>query len=53
MPRPNERFRALPPYPLAEMKVIRRRIEAHDGTLVVTSPPGGPTTLTAELPCGS
>ena len=32
---------------------IRRRLEAHDGTLVLTSPPGGPTTLTAELPCGS
>jgi signal transduction histidine kinase len=32
---------------------IRRRVEAHDGTLVVSSPPGGPTTLTAELPCGS
>jgi len=28
MPRPNERFAALPPYPLAEMKAIRRRIEA-------------------------
>ncbi|WP_369136952.1 sensor histidine kinase [Modestobacter versicolor] len=32
---------------------IRRRVEAHDGTLQLTSPPGGPTTLTAELPCGS
>jgi signal transduction histidine kinase len=32
---------------------IRRRVEAHDGTLLLTSPPGGPTTLTAELPCGS
>ena len=32
---------------------IRRRIEAHDGTLALTSPPGGPTTLTVELPCGS
>jgi signal transduction histidine kinase len=32
---------------------IRRRIEAHDGTLVLTSPPGGPTTLEVELPCGS
>ena len=27
---------------------IRRRIEAHDGTLVLTSPPGGPTTLEVE-----
>jgi len=32
---------------------IRRRIEAHDGSLIVTSPPGGPTTLLVELPCGS
>jgi signal transduction histidine kinase len=32
---------------------IRRRIEAHDGNLTLTSPPGGPTTLQAELPCGS
>ena len=32
---------------------IRRRAEAHDGTLVLTSPPGGPTTLKVELPCGS
>ncbi|MGI8335862.1 sensor histidine kinase [Actinomadura scrupuli] len=32
---------------------IRRRIEAHDGQLTMTSPPGGPTTLQVELPCGS
>ncbi|WP_369811046.1 sensor histidine kinase [Quadrisphaera sp. DSM 44207] len=32
---------------------VRRRVEAHDGTLVVTSPPGGPTTVAVELPCGS
>lgn len=32
---------------------IRRRIEAHDGRLTLTSPPGGPTTLQVELPCGS
>ncbi|MFG2460768.1 sensor histidine kinase [Streptomyces sp. NPDC048523] len=31
---------------------IRRRVAAHDGTLGLTSPPGGPTTLEAELPCG-
>jgi signal transduction histidine kinase len=30
---------------------LRRRVEALDGTLEVTSPPGGPTTLYAELPC--
>jgi signal transduction histidine kinase len=30
---------------------IRRRITALDGRVTVTSPPGGPTTLHAELPC--
>ncbi|NEA68502.1 sensor histidine kinase [Streptomyces sp. SID12488] len=29
---------------------IRRRIAAHDGTLSLASPPGGPTTLKVELP---
>ncbi|MEU9157459.1 sensor domain-containing protein [Streptomyces sp. NPDC048417] len=32
---------------------IRRRVAAHDGTLRLTSPAGGPTTLEAELPCGT
>ncbi|MFC6929097.1 sensor histidine kinase [Actinomadura yumaensis] len=32
---------------------IRGRIEAHDGRFAVTSPPGGPTVLEMELPCGS
>ncbi|MEV4509953.1 sensor domain-containing protein [Dactylosporangium sp. NPDC049525] len=32
---------------------IRRRVEAHDGRFTLTSPPGGPTTITVELPCGS
>ena len=32
---------------------IRRRVDAHDGRLALTSPPGGPTTLEVELPCGS
>ncbi|MGY1499564.1 sensor histidine kinase [Streptomyces sp. QTS52] len=32
---------------------IRRRIAAHDGTLSLASPPGGPTTLKVELPCGA
>ncbi|MEU4419655.1 histidine kinase [Actinoplanes sp. NPDC024001] len=31
---------------------IRRRAEALDGVVTVSSPPGGPTTLTVELPCG-
>ena len=30
---------------------LRRRVEALDGTLTLTSPPGGPTVLLAELPC--
>lgn len=32
---------------------IRRRVEAHDGTLTVDSPVGGPTDIGLEVPCGS
>jgi signal transduction histidine kinase len=32
---------------------LRHRVEALDGTLVVASPPGGGTTVRAELPCAS
>ncbi|WP_432988175.1 sensor histidine kinase [Dactylosporangium sp. CA-233914] len=32
---------------------IRQRAEAHDGTVDLTSPPGGPTILKVSLPCGS
>jgi signal transduction histidine kinase len=32
---------------------IQRRLAAFDGTLAVTSPPGGPTVVTMELPCES
>ncbi|HEX2304442.1 MAG TPA: sensor domain-containing protein [Gaiella sp.] len=32
---------------------LRRRVEALDGSLQVSSPAGGPTTVRAELPCGS
>ncbi|MEU0964228.1 sensor domain-containing protein [Streptomyces sp. NPDC005917] len=32
---------------------IRRRVGAHDGTLRLTSPAGGPTILEVELPCGT
>ncbi|MFI6177396.1 sensor histidine kinase [Nonomuraea sp. NPDC051191] len=32
---------------------IRRRVEAHDGTMTLTSPIGGPTVLEIELPCAS
>jgi signal transduction histidine kinase len=30
---------------------IKRRLNAFDGTLAVSSPPGGPTVVTMELPC--
>ncbi|WP_433216189.1 sensor histidine kinase [Microtetraspora malaysiensis] len=33
------------------LKGIRRRAAAFDGGARLTSPPGGPTTLTVELPC--
>lgn len=32
---------------------LRRRVEALDGAFTLTSPPGGPTVLHVELPCGS
>ncbi len=32
---------------------LRKRVEALDGTLTLTSPPGGPTHLHGELPCAS
>ena len=32
---------------------LRQRVEALDGSLRVASPAGGPTTVRAELPCGS
>ncbi|NAZ84024.1 sensor histidine kinase [Kineococcus sp. R8] len=32
---------------------VLHRVRAHDGTLRVTSPPGGPTELEVRLPCGS
>ncbi|WP_031331344.1 sensor histidine kinase [Rhodococcus erythropolis] len=31
---------------------IRRRVEAFEGTAVLESPEGGPTTMRVELPCG-
>jgi len=30
---------------------IQRRLDAFDGTIAVSSPPGGPTVVTMELPC--
>ncbi|WP_220140241.1 sensor histidine kinase [Kitasatospora acidiphila] len=35
------------------LRGIRQRIEAVDGVLRVQSPPGGPTVITVECPCGS
>jgi len=32
---------------------LRKRVEALDGTLAVSSPAGGPTTIRADLPCVS
>ncbi|WP_372405793.1 sensor histidine kinase [Streptomyces luteireticuli] len=32
---------------------IRRRVAAFDGHTELSSPPGGPTLLRVELPCGS
>ncbi|MDT7728270.1 MAG: hypothetical protein QOI21_4846 [Actinomycetota bacterium] len=32
---------------------LRRRVEALDGKMTITSPPGGPTTVHAEFPCAS
>jgi signal transduction histidine kinase len=34
------------------LRGLRRRVEALDGTLSVTSPRGGPTAIRAVLPCG-
>jgi signal transduction histidine kinase len=34
------------------LRGLRRRVEALDGQLSVSSPPGGPTAIRAELPCG-
>ncbi len=33
------------------LRGLRRRVQALDGSLSVDSPPGGPTTIRAELPC--
>lgn len=32
---------------------LRGRVAAHDGTVLVSSPKGGPTMIRVELPCGS
>jgi signal transduction histidine kinase len=33
------------------LRGIERRLAAFDGTMVILSPPGGPTVVTMELPC--
>ncbi len=33
------------------LRSVQRRLGAFDGSLVVSSPPGGPTTVTIEVPC--
>jgi signal transduction histidine kinase len=35
------------------LRGLARRVEALDGRLEVSSPPGGPTTIRAVIPCGS
>ena len=39
--------------PGSGLEGLAQRVEALDGTLEVDSPEGGPTTITARLPCGS
>jgi signal transduction histidine kinase len=33
------------------LRGIERRLAAFDGTMALSSPPGGPTVITMELPC--
>jgi len=35
------------------LRGLAQRAAAVDGTLAIDSPPGGPTVITAELPCES
>jgi signal transduction histidine kinase len=35
------------------LRGLAQRAAAVDGTLTIDSPPGGPTIITAELPCES
>jgi signal transduction histidine kinase len=39
------------PRPGGGLHGIQQRLAAFDGTIALTSPPAGPTTLTLELPC--
>jgi signal transduction histidine kinase len=35
------------------LRGVQRRLAAFDGELTIASPPGGPTTISLELPCAS
>ncbi|MFV2198032.1 histidine kinase [Nocardiopsis sp. LOL_012] len=39
------------PAPGSGLTGITRRLDAFDGTMNITSPPGGPTIVTLEIPC--
>ena len=39
------------PTPGSGLTGITRRLDAFDGTMSITSPPGGPTIVTLEIPC--
>ncbi|WP_017602659.1 sensor histidine kinase [Nocardiopsis alkaliphila] len=39
------------PTPESGLGGIARRLDAFDGTMNITSPPGGPTIVTLEIPC--
>ncbi|GAB3724576.1 sensor histidine kinase [Nocardiopsis oceani] len=39
------------PTPESGLSGIARRLDAFDGTMNITSPPGGPTIVTLEIPC--
>jgi len=40
-----------PPPPGSGLCGIERRLAAFDGVLAISSPPGGPTAVTMEIPC--
>ncbi|MBR8743069.1 sensor histidine kinase, partial [Nocardiopsis sp. MG754419] len=39
------------PTPASGLGGIARRLDAFDGTMNITSPTGGPTIITLEIPC--
>ena len=40
-----------PAFPSSGLRGIERRLAAFDGILAISSPPGGPTAVTMEIPC--